>query len=66
MEKYLEQENQDFIHLQNNITQYNKQISNLQEVQKEDMTRYLQLNDDALIILKDFILQLQKKEKITA
>lgn len=38
-----------------------KEFSNLQSVQKEDMTQYLQLNDETLIILKDFISKLQEK-----
>ena len=42
------------IHLQNNIT-------NLKEVQKEDMTHYLELNDETLNVLKSFITQLQEK-----
>ena len=52
--KYLGEENKDLIHLQNNIT-------NLKEVQKEDMTHYLELNDETLNVLKSFITQLQEK-----
>lgn len=64
-EKYLGDENKDLTHLQNNIKS-NKHISNLQEVQEEDMLNYLKTNDETLIILKKFILDLKEKEKTVA
>ena len=49
------------IHLQNNINQDNKNITNLQEVQKEDITHYLELNNETVNILKSFIIHLKEK-----
>lgn len=66
MQNYLGKENKHLEHLQNNIMQYNKNISNLQEVQKEDMTYYSKLDDKTLDILKDFIKKIYQKEKLTA
>lgn len=54
-------ENKNLTHLQNNINKFNKQISNLQEVQQQDMKNYLALNDETLDILKIFISELSKK-----
>lgn len=51
-------------HLQNNVTQYNKNVSNLHQVQDEDMQQYLQLNDDTLGILKNFMLTVNEKIKL--
>ena len=64
-EKYLGDENKDLTHLQNNIKS-NKHISNLQDVQEKDMLNYLKTNDETLIILKKFILDLKEKEKTVA
>ncbi len=61
IQNYLGNENKNLIHLQNNINQTHKNIENLQEVQKEDMTHYLELNDETLNILKCFIMQLQEE-----
>lgn len=66
IQNYLGEQNKALIHLQNNINQYNKDISNLQEIQKEDMLHYLQINDDALILLKNFMSMVNEKEKIVA
>ena len=52
-------------HLQNNIKS-NKHISNLQDVQEKDRLNYLKTNDETLIILKKFILDLKEKEKTVA
>lgn len=64
MQNYLCKENKYLIHLQNNINQKHKNIENLQEVQKEDMTHYLELSDDTLNILKFFIIQLKEKTHV--
>lgn len=62
---YLGKENKDFTHLQDNINN-NKQISKLQDIQQVDLLHYLQLNDEALIVLEKFITELKEKEKIVA
>ena len=64
IQDYLCKENKDLIHLQNKINQKNKNIENLQEVQKEDMTHYLELSDETLNILKCFIVQLKEKTHV--
>ncbi len=63
---YLSNENKDLTHLQNNVTKYNKNISNLHQVQDEDMQQYLQLNDDTLSILRNFMLTVNEKNKTVA
>lgn len=63
---YLSNENKDLTHLQNNITKYNKNVSNLHQVQDKDMQQYLQLNDDTLGILKNFMLTVNEKNKTVA
>lgn len=64
MQSYLGNENKNLTHLQNNISKYNKNVSNLEEVQKDDLKSYLQLNDDTLKLLKQLILKISQKEKI--
>lgn len=61
---YLSNENKDLTHLQNNVTKYNKNVSNLHQVQDEDMLQYLQLNDDTLSILRNFMLTVNEKIKL--
>lgn len=55
IQNYLGKENKDLTHLQNNLNQYNKTASNLEEIQKEDLQEYLNLKDTALDLLKDFM-----------
>ena len=62
IQNYLGKENKDLIHLQNNINKNNKNISDLKQLQKEDMVNYLNLSDNDLNILKCFIMQLKEKE----
>ena len=39
---YLSEKNKNLVHLQSNVNYYSKEVVNLEEVQKEDMTYYLQ------------------------
>lgn len=59
--QYLGDENKELIHLQTTINAYSKEVSNLQEVQHEDMTYYLQLKDNTLSTLKDLTLKINNK-----
>lgn len=61
IQNYLGKENKNLTHLQNNINQKHKNIVNLQEIQKEDMTHYLELSGETLNVLKCFIRQLEEK-----
>lgn len=63
---YLSNENKDLTHLQNNISKYNKNVSNLHEVQNEDILQYQQVSDDTLSILKNFMLQVNTQNKTVA
>ena len=65
IQQYLDDENKDLVHLQHKINVYNKEVSNLQEVQNEDLTYYLNLNDDTLKVLKDLILKISNKQKVS-
>lgn len=65
MQQYIGKENKDLVHLQNKINAYSKEVSNLQEVQHEDMTYYLQLNNNALSVLKDLIVKINENEKVS-
>lgn len=65
LQQYLDDENKDLVHLQNKVNVYNKEVSNLQEVQNEDLTYYLNLNDDTLKLLKDLILKISSKQKVS-
>lgn len=65
LQQYLEDENKDLVHLQTKVNIYNKEVSNLQEVQDEDLTYYLHLNDDTLNVLKNLILKINSKQKIS-
>ena len=64
MQKYLENDNKNLTHLQNNISKYNKNLSDLKEVQDDDMKHYLELDDDTLKVLKQLILRISEKEKV--
>ena len=63
MQSYLGSENKNLTHLQNNININNKNVSNLEEIQKDDLKSYLQLNDDTLKLLKQLIIKISEKEK---
>ena len=63
MQSYLGSENKNLTHLQNNININNKNVSNLEEIQKDDLKSYLQLNDDTLKLLKQLIMKISEKEK---
>ena len=60
LRQYLDNENKDLKHLQDKVLVYSNEVSNLQEVQNEDMTYYLQINDNTLNILKEFIEKINK------
>jgi len=64
MQKYLENDNKNLTYLQNNISKYNKNLSDLKEVQDDDMKHYLELDDDTLKVLKQLILRISEKEKV--
>lgn len=66
MQNYLDEENKDLEHLQNKINTYNKNVENLQQVQKEDINQYLQLDSNSLLQLKDLLLLIQKQQKVCA
>jgi len=60
-------ENKDLTHLQNNINKYNYTTAeNLKDVQKGDILHYLQINDQTLGLLKDFITKVNTQEKNVA
>lgn len=61
---YLGNENKDLVHLQNNISKYDKHLSNLKEIQKDDMKEYLTTVDDTLKSLKSIIQKVYTQEKI--
>ena len=61
IQSYLDTENKDLIHLQNNINKKHKQSLDLQEIQKQDLSHYLKLDETTLGILKSFIVELQNK-----
>lgn len=63
MQSYLGNENKNLTHLQNNMSKYNKNVSNLEEVQKDDLKSYLQLNGDTLKLLKQLIMKISQREK---
>ncbi len=65
LQQYLGDENKNLVHLQSKVSVYNKEVSNLKEVQNEDLTYYLQLNDDTLNALKDLILKINNKQKVS-
>ncbi len=58
---YLSEKNKNLVHLQSNVNYYSKEVVNLEEVQKEDMTYYLQLDDATLSVLKNVISKINKK-----
>lgn len=64
MQRYLENDNKNLTYLQNNISKYNKNLSDLKEVQDDDMKHYLELDDDTLKVLKQLILRISEKEKV--
>lgn len=66
IQNYLDKENKDLEHLQNKLNTYNKNIENLQQVQKEDMNQYLQLDNDSLLQLKNLLLLVKNQQKVCA
>ena len=63
---YLGEKNKNLVHLQSNVNYYSKEVANLEQVQQEDMTYYLQLDDETLSVLKNVIEKISQKEKFTA
>ena len=63
---YLGEKNKNLVHLQSNVNYYSKEVANLEQVQQEDMTYYLQLDDETLSVLKNVIEKISQKEKSTA
>lgn len=61
---YLGKENKNLVHLQSNINYYSKEVSNLKEVQNEDLSYYLQLDDETLSVLKNVISKICERQKV--
>lgn len=65
LQQYIGEENKELVHLQNKLNVYSKEVSNLKEVQNEDITYYLQLNDTDLSVLKDLIVKISERQKVS-
>ena len=66
IQNYLDEGNKDLEHLQNKINTYNKNVENLEQVQKEDINQYLQLDSASLIQLKNLLLLIKQQQTVNA